>query len=85
MNLPSPGSPAQPRFRSGGVPPTGPNNVGPTLLISLGLMSAPIGLGIPLVLLGLARLRTAQGTSAFPLLAAALESVHLHLQAWAIR
>jgi hypothetical protein len=67
------------------VSPTGPNNFGPTLLISIGLMSAPIGLGIPLVLLGLARLRTSQGTSAYPLLATALESVHLHLQAWIVR
>ncbi len=46
-----------------------PNNLGPTLLIALGLLAAPVGVGVPMVLLGLGRLKTAHGAAAFPLLA----------------
>lgn len=85
MNLHKSDFSEEARFQSAGLAPTGPNNFGPTLLIALGLIAAPIGLGVPLALLGLARLRTSQGASAFPLLATALETVHQHLQAWSVR
>jgi len=73
MKIPTQPSSAESRFRAGGLTTTGPNNFGPTLLIALGFMSAPIGLGIPLLLLGLAHLRTSHGASAFPLLASAVQ------------
>jgi len=85
MDLRNVRSPAPERVRSGEPASAGPNNFGPTLLISLGLMSALIGLGIPLILLGLARLRTSQGAPAFPILAASLQTAHLQLQAWSVR
>ena len=46
-----------------------PNNLGPTLLLILGLLTLPLGVGIPVVLLGLAQIRTDQGRPALPLLA----------------
>lgn len=46
-----------------------PNNLGPTLLLVVGLLTLPLGLGIPLVLLGLAQIRTVEGRPAVPLLA----------------
>ena len=46
-----------------------PNNLGPTLLLVLGLLTLPLGVGVPLVLLGLAQIRTHEGRPALPLLA----------------
>lgn len=43
-----------------------PNNLGPTLLLAIGLIISPLLIGVPLVLLGLARLRTAEGHKALP-------------------
>lgn len=43
-----------------------PNNLGPTLLLAIGLMVSPLLIGVPLVILGLARLRTAEGQRALP-------------------
>lgn len=85
MNLQQPESPELTPTESLGAMPNGPNNLGPTLLISLGLIGAPIGLGVPLLLLGLALLRTSHGASAFPLLASTLASIQQQLQAWSPR
>ncbi|MFM7362876.1 MAG: hypothetical protein ACKO6F_08060 [Cyanobium sp.] len=49
-------------------PPSPPNNLGPTLLLALGLLSAPLLVGVPLLLLGLAQIRTAAGRPALPAL-----------------
>lgn len=46
-----------------------PNNLGATLLLYLGLLTLPLGVGIPVLLLGLARIRTLEGRLAMPLLA----------------
>lgn len=46
-----------------------PNNLGPTLLIAIGVLTAPLLFGVPLVLVGLALVRTAQGRLAWPSLA----------------
>ena len=43
-----------------------PNNLGPTLLLVLGLLTLPLGVGIPLLLLGLAQIRTVEGRPALP-------------------
>lgn len=43
-----------------------PNNVGPTLLLALGLPLVPLLIGVPLVLWGLSRIRDAQGELALP-------------------
>lgn len=43
-----------------------PNNLGPTLLLVAGLLLLPLGVGLPLLLLALARLRTWQNQPAFP-------------------
>ncbi len=43
-----------------------PNNFGPTLLLALGLLTAPLLIGVPLLVLGLALLRSADGTPALP-------------------
>ncbi|AFY28258.1 hypothetical protein [Cyanobium gracile] len=43
-----------------------PNNFGPTLLLVLGLLTAPLLIGVPLLLLGLALLRSADGGPALP-------------------
>jgi hypothetical protein len=52
------------------LPPVGPaaipNNLGPTLLIAVGAFALPLGIGLPLLLLGLARVRTREGTPALP-------------------
>lgn len=58
-----------------------PNNFGPTVLIALGVLAAPVGVGVPLLLVGLARLKTAHGASAFPLLAA----LHHQWLGWWVR
>lgn len=49
-----------------------PNNFGPTLLLILGLLTAPLLFGVPILLLGLAHVRSADGSLALPLLAAFL-------------
>ncbi|MCP9848489.1 hypothetical protein [Cyanobium sp. Morenito 9A2] len=56
------------RLRTVAVPV--PNNFGPTVLIAVGCLLAPIGVGLPLVLIGLARLKTADGVPVHPALAA---------------
>lgn len=43
-----------------------PNNLGPTLLLVVGLLLLPVGVGLPLLLLSLAQVRTWQGEPAFP-------------------
>lgn len=43
-----------------------PNNLGPTLLLVVGLLLLPLGVGLPLLLLSLARVRTWQGRPACP-------------------
>jgi hypothetical protein len=43
-----------------------PNNLGPTLLLVAALLLLPLGVGVPLLLLSLARMRTWQGQPAFP-------------------
>jgi len=43
-----------------------PNNLGPTLLLAVGVPLLPLLIGAPLVLLGLAQLRAADGTPALP-------------------
>ena len=45
---------------------TPPNNLGATLLIATGLVSAPTGLGIGVLLMGLALLKEADGQHCFP-------------------
>lgn len=72
-------------LRSIGVAQGGPNNLGPTMLIAVGMVGAPVGIGIPLLLLGLALLRTSHGTSAFPLLATTLSTLQQQLQSWSPR
>ena len=46
-----------------------PNNLGPTLLLYIGVLTLPLGVGIPVLLLGLAQIRTMEGRHALPLLA----------------
>jgi hypothetical protein len=46
-----------------------PNNLGPTLLLVVGFLMAPLLIGVPLLLLGLSMLRSADGTPALPSLA----------------
>lgn len=43
-----------------------PNNLGPTLLIAVGIVTVPAGVGVLAVLTGLALLRQANGQYAFP-------------------
>lgn len=43
-----------------------PNNLGPTLLIALAVVLLPLGIGLPLLLIALARVRTWQGKRACP-------------------
>lgn len=43
------------------VAPTIPNNLGPTLLVAAGILLLPLLVGLPLLLLGLARIRNARG------------------------
>ncbi len=47
------------RRRLSPVAPPVPNNFGPTVLIAFGCLSALFLVGLPLVLIGLARLKTA--------------------------
>lgn len=49
-----------------------PNNFGPTLLLALGLLTAPLLIGVPLLVLGLALLRSADGGPALPSLSRSL-------------
>ncbi len=49
-----------------------PNNFGPTLLLALGLLTAPLLIGVPLLVLGLALLRSADGNPALPSLSRSL-------------
>lgn len=53
-----------------GEPPPLPNNLGPTLLVIVGLIVSPLLIGMPLVMLGLSRVRTAEGRLALPRLSA---------------
>jgi hypothetical protein len=57
------------RARVDETPPL-PNNLGPTLLLILGVMVSPLLIGVPLILLGLSRVRTAEGRLALPQLTA---------------
>ena len=50
-----------------------PNNLGPTLLLFVGLATAPIGLGLVLLLVGLALLKDADGALSFPQIQARLK------------
>lgn len=43
------------------VAPTIPNNFGPTLLVAAGTLLLPLLVGLPLLLLGLSRIRNARG------------------------
>ncbi|MFZ0409594.1 MAG: hypothetical protein WAM11_16015 [Cyanobium sp.] len=43
-----------------------PNNLGPTLLLAVGLLSSPLVVGVPLVIVALAGVRTAAGEPALP-------------------
>lgn len=43
-----------------------PNNLGPTLLLVVALLLLPLGVGLPLLLLSLAQVRTWQDQPAFP-------------------
>lgn len=43
-----------------------PNNLGPTLLLVVGLLLLPLGVGLPLLLLSLAQVRTWKDQPAFP-------------------
>lgn len=52
-----------------------PNNLGATLLIVAALLLLPLGVGLPLLLLALARLRRMDGTAAFPRLQLACQAV----------
>ncbi|MFM7314203.1 MAG: hypothetical protein ACKO0M_13735 [Cyanobium sp.] len=52
-----------------------PNNLGPTLLLVAGLLLLPLGIGLPLLLISLARVRTWQNQPAFPRLHQALQRV----------
>ncbi len=45
-----------------------PNNLGPTLLLVVGFLMVPLLIGVPLLVLGLALLRSADGTPALPAL-----------------
>lgn len=54
-----------------------PNNLGPTLLIVLGVLLLPLGIGLPLLLLALARVRTWQGQRAWPRLHRTLQRLAL--------
>ena len=46
-----------------------PNNLGPTVLIAIGVLTTPLVFGVPLLLVGLALVRTSQGRLAWPSLA----------------
>jgi hypothetical protein len=50
-----------------------PNNLGPTLLLVVALLLLPLGIGVPLLLLSLAQVRTWQGQPAFPRLHRSLD------------
>ncbi len=43
-----------------------PNNLGPTLLLAVGFLMVPLLIGVPLLVLGLALLRSADGGPALP-------------------
>ena len=43
-----------------------PNNLGPTLLLVIGLLSSPLMVGVPLVIVALGAVRTAAGEPALP-------------------
>lgn len=64
----------------GETPPL-PNNLGPTLLLILGVMVSPLLIGVPLVLLGLSRVRTAEGRLALPKLTAWKRRIRRRFQA----
>jgi len=56
--------------------PAQPNNLGPMLLIALGMITVPIGFGILLLLVALALLREADGRLAFPSLSRRVARVY---------
>jgi hypothetical protein len=47
-------------------PSPAPNNLGATLLLAVGLLSSPLVVGVPLVIVALAAVRTAAGDPALP-------------------
>lgn len=57
-----------------------PNNLGPTLLIILGIVTAPVGVGILILLPALALLKEADGRSAFPCLSHRVARVNCFLR-----
>ena len=59
------------------VPPI-PNNLGPTLLVAIGVPLLPLLIGAPLTLLGLSRLRAADGALVLPQLDRAKRWIRLH-------
>lgn len=57
-----------------------PNNLGATLMIVAALLLLPLGVGFPLLLLALARVRTIDGAPAFPRLRLACRAMDLPRQ-----
>lgn len=60
---------------------TPPNNFGSLLLIVAGAVGAPLGIGIPVLLTGLALVRQANGEPAFPRLKGWLDLLQ-NVQFW---
>ena len=63
------------------LPEQVPNNIGPTLLMIAGLITAPLGVGAVLVIAGLATLRSQSGRPSFPKLREAVAVDHF-VQFW---
>jgi hypothetical protein len=59
-----------------------PNNLGPTLLLAIGFITTPLLIGVPLLLLGLDGLRTAEGHRALPALSNRLAAWRRRLAPW---
>jgi hypothetical protein len=57
-----------------------PNNLGPTLLLSFGFLLLPVVVGVPLLVVGLARIRDARGQLALPWLSLRLSSLQVRLR-----
>ena len=65
------------------VPRSLPNNLGPFLLIAAGLVTAPFGLGIVVLVLGVALLKDANGEVSFPRLQGLLRLAQ-NVQFWRV-
>lgn len=57
-----------------------PNNLGPTLLLSCGILLLPILVGLPFVVVGLARIRNASGDLALPWLSQRISTLKIWLR-----